>query len=406
MNLFGKFKKFGFAFVVFLFEILNVNAAYNPYDSNGPYGVNCTWYTWQKAYEIGGVALTPFGNANEWYNDARNAGYSVGSTPQANSVIVWGEWTEYGHVGYVESVSGDTMYIWDSSRTCSIENDEYNACIKADADIGLLHEGTYQKCDPLKTSVPCEYKVNEIYTTGYIYLNEPKQTPQFNNNANYNGDVDGKKSSNSYLSELKISDLEVNFDKENFEYVLEVENDIDEITISAKAEDEKSKIDGIGNFPLDVGKNNFVIKVTAEDSSEKTYTIKIKRKDNNAYLTKLVISNIDIDFDKDTLEYEFQVARDIGSITIEGKPESKLANIEGLGKYELLEEETTITVTVIAEDETTKNYTITIKKEPITKETIPNKKINIWIVVGISIAIIGIITFLIILIIKKKKKQK
>ena len=61
---------------------LNVNAASNPYSSKGPYGINCTWYTWKKTYDKTGVQLPAWGNAKIWYNSAKKAGYSVGSEPK------------------------------------------------------------------------------------------------------------------------------------------------------------------------------------------------------------------------------------------------------------------------------------------------------------------------------------
>lgn len=385
---------------VFIFSLLEVDAAYNPYSQIGPYGTNCTWYAWQKAYEKGGVALAGFGNAKNWYNDAKNAGYSVGSTPRANSIIVWGQWTEYGHVGYVESVSGDTMYIWDSSRSCSAENDKYNACIKADEDIGLLSETTYQKCEPLKTPIPCQYKVNDRFTTGYIYLSEPRTNASNNNNifnSNSGNKVnESKKSSNNYLSELKISNLEVNFNKENLEYTFEVENNVESINIEAKAEHDSAKVEGAGKQSLNIGENDIKVAVIAEDGSKKIYSIKIKRKDNNAYLANLKISNIDFEFNKKKLNYEIIIPRNLESVTVKGTAESKLATIDGLGNYKLLKEENTIKIDVTSEDKTVKTYTIVLKKEP--------KVMNLWIVAGISIVVLTIIIFVVIYTVKKRKK--
>ena len=61
---------------------MNVYAASNPYSSKGPYGVNCTWYTWKKVNEKTGISLPAWGNAKTWYTSAENAGYSVGKTPK------------------------------------------------------------------------------------------------------------------------------------------------------------------------------------------------------------------------------------------------------------------------------------------------------------------------------------
>lgn len=106
------FKHFIFILLLIVLNITQlssrVQAATNPYSQTGPYGTNCTWYAWQMAYEKAGVVLPAWHNAKDWYNDAINSGYTVGTTPQANSIIVWGGWTSYGHVGYVEKVEGNT----------------------------------------------------------------------------------------------------------------------------------------------------------------------------------------------------------------------------------------------------------------------------------------------------------
>ena len=94
-----KIKIIIFLLIINVLSISGVNAASNPYKQSGPYGTNCTWYAWKMAYEKAGVTLPGWGNAKEWYSDAKRAGYSVGTTPKANSIIVWGGWTSYGHVG-------------------------------------------------------------------------------------------------------------------------------------------------------------------------------------------------------------------------------------------------------------------------------------------------------------------
>ncbi len=61
------------------------------------------------------------------------------------------------------------------------------------------------------------------------------------------------KSNNNYLSSLSIDIGTLNFDKNVFEYTLDVENDIDSIKIEALPEDNSSVVTGIGEFPLVVG---------------------------------------------------------------------------------------------------------------------------------------------------------
>ena len=125
-----KIKIIIFLLIINVLSISWVSAASNPYKQSGPYGTNCTWYAWKMAYEKAGITLPGWGNAKEWYSDAKNAGYSVGTTPKANSIIVWGGWTSYGHVGYVEKISGNTLYVWDSTGPCIDENDPtYKECM-------------------------------------------------------------------------------------------------------------------------------------------------------------------------------------------------------------------------------------------------------------------------------------
>jgi N-acetylmuramoyl-L-alanine amidase len=66
---------------------------------------NCTWYVASRR------SIPPFwGNARDWYYNAQYSGYSVGSVP-AVGAIAWTGAGYYGHVGYVESVSGGMVTI-------------------------------------------------------------------------------------------------------------------------------------------------------------------------------------------------------------------------------------------------------------------------------------------------------
>lgn len=102
-----------------------VHAEGNPYPTNGYYWGNCTWGAWQLAYEKLGVEMPGMGNAQEWYANAKADGYSVGSDPAANSIVVWsGGRSGLGHVAYVDFVNDDgTVFIEEGSGA----NHNYNA---------------------------------------------------------------------------------------------------------------------------------------------------------------------------------------------------------------------------------------------------------------------------------------
>ena len=102
---------------------LTASAASNPYGKwqtiNGVTTVRCTYYAWQQAYDNTGVALPMLGNGCQWYDNAKKAGYSVGTTAKAKSIAVWGSCTNnsYGHVAYVVSVNGSKMTVNEGGRS-------------------------------------------------------------------------------------------------------------------------------------------------------------------------------------------------------------------------------------------------------------------------------------------------
>lgn len=81
-------------------------------DAWGMYTCECVSYAaWRVSDAYGNM---PYwggkGNANQWYSNARNAGIPVGSTPKVGSVGVTSA-GPYGHVVWVEAVSGDRVYV-------------------------------------------------------------------------------------------------------------------------------------------------------------------------------------------------------------------------------------------------------------------------------------------------------
>lgn len=284
------FKIILFLVVINISGFLNVVAATNPYAQTGPYGTNCTWYAWKMANEKAGVTLPGWGNAKNWYNDAKNSGYTVGTAPKANSIIVWGGWTSYGHVGYVESVEGNILHVWDSTGPCIDKEDpEYRECIA-----NGVSEESDKICKANAKRIACEYTISpDIYgITGYIYLDyAPKpvtpSTPQNNPAPSQNVPTTSKeenttptvvvKSSNANLSNIELSSGTIQFDKEVLEYSLEVENEVETIIINATSEDQKATIEGIGEYELNIGLNEMKLTVKAEDDTSKEYVIYVIR---------------------------------------------------------------------------------------------------------------------------------
>ena len=76
---------------------------------------NCTYAAWQKAKDLLGIELPAWGNAYSWYSNAQAAGYSVGTTPRANSIVCFkaASWNgNYGHVAFVSDYNASTGQIY------------------------------------------------------------------------------------------------------------------------------------------------------------------------------------------------------------------------------------------------------------------------------------------------------
>lgn len=275
----------------------NVYAAKNPYKEKSSYGLNCTWYAWQNAYDLGGVALPGWGNAKTWANRAREAGYEVDSIPKSNSILVAPGYTSYGHVVYVEKVVGELLYVYDTGTPCRDESTKaYQDCKaslydpeKGYADSELVKE----KCDELAPVIAC---INELYNVSpshpssayeFIYLDSvPKTTKKTTTKDSTTRKPTTRKtttttikSNNTSLINLKINSNNIELKNNIFEYDVEIESEVDVIKIEAELADKLAKVDIQEQYTLSFGKNTITFPVTAENGTIQNYVINVKRKE-------------------------------------------------------------------------------------------------------------------------------
>ena len=119
----------------------------------------------------------------------------------------------------------------------------------------------------------------------------PTPTPSYNNknnNENIQSPVTAgeEKSSNTNIKEISIENFQLKKD-DDVNYSLIVNHIVEDITIKALAEDEKSSIKGSGKVKLKVGDNKFEIIVTAENGNTRTYYVNVKRKENEYPLSEI-----------------------------------------------------------------------------------------------------------------------
>lgn len=182
------------------------------------------------------------------------------------------------------------------------------------------------------------------------------------------------KSSVNTLSSLSISNASISFNPDVTSYSVSVENTVSSITIVAAATDSKATVEGIGIKNLSVGENNFSVVVTAEDGSQKTYSIKVIRKEatstksSDSSLKSLSVTNATLNttFKSTTTSYTTTIDSTVSTIKINATANSSKATIKGDGEKSPKEGTTTYKVVVTAEDGSTTTYSIKVTKKSST----------------------------------------
>ena len=153
--------------------------------------------------------------------------------------------------------------------------------------------------------------------------------------------------------------LNPTFNKETLKYTVEVENEVDNIKVTAKKEDSASTVIGEGVYALEKGENNITLTVEAENGDIRTYELNVIRKQNsNTNLLRIDNDKNQIVNKVDASTYEINAKNEIDEITITAIPEKTTTNVVGNGKYNLEIGKNIITIVATAEDGTNKEYKI------------------------------------------------
>ena len=178
-------------------------------------------------------------------------------------------------------------------------------------------------------------------------------------------------SNDSSLKSLNLEELDISylFDKEKYEYKINLPYRYDKINILAESNDINATITGDGRRYLNEGINEYEIIVKATDGTTTTYKLIINR-ENASDDNKLEILNVEgyvisPKFDKDIFEYSLNVDNYVDNITINATPTYELAKIIGTGNYKLATGENKFYITVIAENNTEQKYLINVNKNKI-----------------------------------------
>lgn len=238
-----------------------------------------------------------------------------------------------------------------------------------------------------------------------------------------------KKSNNANLKNLGIKPEDFKgFNPNTTTYNVTVSENLESVEIYATAANSKASITGIGKKNLEKGKNVENIVVTAEDGTQKTYTINIVRGGDTQEeandteetteikegLSNIAISGVELSpkFDRSIYYYTAKYIGENEKLNIQAVPTESTYTVEIVGNENLQEGENIITILVSDQNaENIATYQITIEKslvdnEKLTKEEQEKqkeemKKILLLITGGILIIII----IAVIIIIKKKRNK-
>ncbi len=235
------------------------------------------------------------------------------------------------------------------------------------------------------------------------------------------------RNTNNDLKLLSVNPGTIEFNKNTTSYLIKVDHDVNEITISATTEDSKASVSGTGTKTLKDYVNEFKLVVKAENESTKTYIVKVARQDANGNYGKLStdntvkaisITNYDFKFNKDTKKYNILVDEDVNEIEVKVTPTDSNATVEVHNNTDLKQGLNIVTIKVIAENGDINEYLFNVykigeepKKEEITPTPEPPKEekkddkkadeINIWMIVS-GIELLIIVVLMVVLLRKKK----
>ena len=177
------------------------------------------------------------------------------------------------------------------------------------------------------------------------------------------------------------------FNKNTLNYTVDVDENVDSITIDVVKTSTKSKIlEGTGTHSLKLGKNTIEIVVQSEKETKRTYTIIVTREDKRESINTLNSINVSVGslnpvFHKETTKYIVKVNEVVTSIKIDATLTSnKSSFVEGYGPKtinNLKFGENIVLIKVKAENETIKTYEIIVRRTDSRSSNNYLKELNI-----------------------------
>lgn len=238
------------------------------------------------------------------------------------------------------------------------------------------------------------------------------------------------KSSNANLKMLGIHPSQYDFTgfkSGTTSYDVTVPADVEEVEVYGTAQDSNAKVSGLGTKTLVEGLNDLSIVVTAEDGTEKIYTINVTRGESDASsegeateatgegLSSLTIGNLELSptFSTDVYEYTAKYIGEEKELDVNATATNTDYTVEVIGNDNLQEGENTVTIVVTDEDgENVATYQVTVNKSLVDEEAIAREQEEArkqeeqkkMIIIGAAVGVIVLI--IIIALIARHRRNK
>ena len=229
------------------------------------------------------------------------------------------------------------------------------------------------------------------------------------------------KSSENRLRNLFVANgvLTPNFNSDVTSYDIVIANNVNELDLTATPIDSKARVQIANNGDFVVGETKTVqVTVTAEDGSQRIYTINVKKSDKEANnkLTGITIDGTTLNptFNPNTTVYTAQVGSGTKSINVKATPENENAKVEysvngsefkSDGNLDLQEGNNVVIVKVTDENGFIQMYTVNVEKKSSTFELF-GIKLPKWLGYLLLGLLLLLVLWLIFLVLKRRKKQE
>ena len=227
------------------------------------------------------------------------------------------------------------------------------------------------------------YKISVVSPTG--------DKKEYTLNINY----PDNRSNVSTLKSLTLSTGNIDFKPEINSYSLEVDYEVDKITINSELSNTKSSyVKDFGNreVNLEVGNNEILIKVQSEKAT------------NTCDIKELKIDGYNLDFNTEKSNYTLEIDYKLKKLNIDVSLINEESNYKIIGNENLING-SKITIKVTDKNNKEKDYFVNIVKDMSIPEKEKNKKTIIVFSSIIAVGVIGVAGLIIYLEKSKKKKN-